>query len=98
MSDKWLNYPVILNFWSAYVGHYALCYEHYKKNKKKKLSNFLQLFIKVIMVSSSHKPCFIYGQKVIDSVVGTPSINACSCNFWEIYTGNKTKSSSSKPL
>lgn len=50
------------------------------------------------MVSSSHKPCFIYGQKVIDSVVGTPSISACSYNFWEIYTGNKTKSSSSKPL
>lgn len=50
------------------------------------------------MVSSSHKPYFIYGQKVIDSVVGTPSINACSCNIWEIYTGNKTKSSSSKPL
>lgn len=37
------------------------------------------------MVSSSHKPYFIYGQKVIDSVVGTPSINAHSCNFWEIY-------------
>lgn len=49
------------------------------------------------MVSSSHKPV-LYGQKVIDSVVGTPSISACSCNFWEIYTGNKTKSSSSKPL
>lgn len=56
------------------IMHHAM--NTIKKLEKTTLSNFLQLFIKVIMVSSSHKPCFIYGQKVIDSVVGTPSISA----------------------
>lgn len=59
------------------------------KNKKKKytLSSFWQLFIKVIMVSSSHKQYFIYGQNVINSLIGT-LMHAVAISWKYILAGN----------